>query len=239
MPTTEAVFRASILPFTLHEEGGYSKDRNDPGNWTGGKVGAGVFKGTKYGIAANSHPNLDIKNLTLDQACNIYWNEYMPAWCRDLDPALCMVIFDCNVNCGSGKGRKVLAVAQKASGLLAQVKAASAANLSYHRSLSTWGRYGKVWGGRIERCQAQALKIMAGSQATYPKPTDTSEVPPVPKPKHTVVPQEPQEAPAPAPATTVAPSPTTQAPESPQASQAPTLGEVLWTLLKGLFHARN
>ena len=47
----------------IGHEGGYSTDRNDPGNWTGGKVGSGTFKGTKYGIAANTYPNLDIKNL--------------------------------------------------------------------------------------------------------------------------------------------------------------------------------
>lgn len=63
---------ANSLAFTLKYEGGYSSNRKDPGNWTGGKVGAGVLKGTKYGIAAHSYPNLDIKNLTLDDVKPIY-----------------------------------------------------------------------------------------------------------------------------------------------------------------------
>jgi lysozyme family protein len=183
MPTTEDQFRSLILPFTLKEEGGYSKDRNDPGNWTGGRVGVGTFKGTKYGIAANSHPTLDIINLTVAQAGDIYWKEYFPQWCRDLDPALAMVIFDCNVNCGQGEGKKVLATALKAQGLVEQVKTATAANLSYHRSLKTWPRYGAVWGARINRCQAQAIKIMQGSPSGYPVPQPESVTPSAPKPK--------------------------------------------------------
>ena len=40
----------------LSHEGGYSSDRQDPGNWTGGQVGLGELKGTKFGIAANTFP---------------------------------------------------------------------------------------------------------------------------------------------------------------------------------------
>ena len=65
---TEADFRHSVLPFTLHHEGGLSLDRRDTGNWTGGKVGLGRLVGTKYGIAASAHPMLDIRGLTLDGA---------------------------------------------------------------------------------------------------------------------------------------------------------------------------
>ncbi len=59
---TEADWRASVLPFTLHQEGGLSLDPKDPGNWTGGKVGLGKLLGTKYGIAAASHPGLDVRH---------------------------------------------------------------------------------------------------------------------------------------------------------------------------------
>ena len=54
--------------FTLSQEGGYQDNPADPGNWTGGKVGHGVMKGTKYGISAESYPHLDIKNLTVVEA---------------------------------------------------------------------------------------------------------------------------------------------------------------------------
>ncbi len=66
--------------YTIGNEGGFTKDPNDSGNWTGGSIGSGQLKGTKYGISAASYPNLDIENLTLDQAKTIYrndfWNKY-------------------------------------------------------------------------------------------------------------------------------------------------------------------
>ena len=49
---------------TLNVEGGYQCDPDDKGNWTGGNVGVGLLKGTKYGISAASFSNVDIKNLT-------------------------------------------------------------------------------------------------------------------------------------------------------------------------------
>lgn len=41
-------------------------DRNDKGNWTGGRVGVGQLKGTKYGISAAAYLHLGIKSLTLE-----------------------------------------------------------------------------------------------------------------------------------------------------------------------------
>lgn len=64
------------LTATFGNEGGYQCDRTDPGNWTGGKVGAGELVGTKYGIAANSYPHEDIRNLTIDRAAQLYERDY-------------------------------------------------------------------------------------------------------------------------------------------------------------------
>lgn len=61
---------------TVGEEGGFTQDPNDIGNWTGGKVGVGILKGTKYGISAASYPALDIANLTLQDAQAIYKRSY-------------------------------------------------------------------------------------------------------------------------------------------------------------------
>lgn len=62
------------------EEGNYSRKYSDRGNWTSGIVGKGELKGTKYGISAMSYPDLDIANLTWDQAKTIYlvdfWRKY-------------------------------------------------------------------------------------------------------------------------------------------------------------------
>ena len=137
--TTGAEFRASVLPFTLRREGGFSVDRLDPGNWTGGKVGAGALKGTKFGIAASAHPTLDIAKLTLAQASDIYWREYVlaPGFDR-LSAPLLLVVFDAGVNCGPGRAARWLTAASAKAGLTVQIAAITALNLAYHRSLSTW-----------------------------------------------------------------------------------------------------
>lgn len=61
-------------------EGGatVSKIRSDPGNWTGNRVGIGQLKGTKWGVAAGSHPTLDIAALTPEAASKIFELQYWP-----------------------------------------------------------------------------------------------------------------------------------------------------------------
>ena len=61
---------------TLKHEGGFQRLPNDKGNWTGGKIGVGELKGTKYGISATQFPDLDIENLTVEEAGNIYLEKY-------------------------------------------------------------------------------------------------------------------------------------------------------------------
>lgn len=60
------------IQLTLQHEGGYQDDSGDPGNWTSGVPGQGELKGTKFGISAHEFPDLDIKNLTEDQAIDAY-----------------------------------------------------------------------------------------------------------------------------------------------------------------------
>lgn len=58
---------------------------------------------TKYGIDQRSHPEVDIDNLTLDQAINIYYNDYwLPSQAEDMPPGYGEVLFDIRVNGGNG-----------------------------------------------------------------------------------------------------------------------------------------
>lgn len=161
---TEAEFRSAVLPFTLHYEGGMSRDAKDPGNWTGGKVGKGKLVGTKYGIAASAHPTLDIPSLTLDQATDIYWTEYAvkPGFTVLALPML-LEVFDAGVNCGPARARAWLALASAKGTEAEQLAAFTASNLAYHKSLAAWSRYGKGWGARIAACQKQALLLLAAT----------------------------------------------------------------------------
>lgn len=86
-------------------DGGYTNDPTDPGGET------------KWGISKRAHPNLDIKNLTLEQAIPIYIEEYWkPAGCDSLDLINSVAVFDTAVNCGVGRAKKWL----KAAGDLQQ-----------------------------------------------------------------------------------------------------------------------
>lgn len=77
------------LQIVLGEEGGYSNDSRDPG---------GV---TKYGIAQRSYPDLDIANLTKEDAAKIYERDYWhPVRAGELHWPLCLYVFDCAVNQG-------------------------------------------------------------------------------------------------------------------------------------------
>ena len=93
----------SIFDIVIGIEGDLSLDPNDPGNWTGGEIGKGDLNGTKYGISAAAYPNLDIKNLTVQQASTLYYNrEWKEINGDQLFPAFALLVFDAAVNNGPG-----------------------------------------------------------------------------------------------------------------------------------------
>lgn len=100
------------LAFTLQHEGKISRDPADPGNWTGGKVGAGELKGTRYGISAAAYPNIDIQGLSLEEASRLYRIHYWMAPKFDqvaaIAPAIAVRLFDLGVNCGTGGAGRML-----------------------------------------------------------------------------------------------------------------------------------
>jgi len=95
--------------FVLTYEGVYSNDPDDPG---------GV---TKYGISKKSHPNVDVENLTVDGAREIYRREYwIPAGCEQAAPKLAVVVFDSAVNCGVSRAVHWLTEDSTVEGILMQ-----------------------------------------------------------------------------------------------------------------------
>ena len=150
----------------IGHEGGYSNDRNDPGNWTGGKVGLGFLKGTKFGLAANTYPKLDIKNITVVEAKEIYKRDWWDKLGADqLHPAIVYQLWDFAINAGKSRAVKEL---QRVAGVpddgiigpktISAVKVMevndvllrlAAERLKFYTSLSTWDRYGKGWTNRV------------------------------------------------------------------------------------------
>lgn len=99
----------------IGHEGGFQDDRRDRGNWTGGEVGKGQLKGTKFGLAAMTYPDVDIKNLTVEQAKAIYKRDWWDKLKMDRYPsALAYQMFDASINHGSGRANQFL---QKAIGV--------------------------------------------------------------------------------------------------------------------------
>ena len=87
----------TAIAFVLSEEGGYSNDPNDPGGET------------NFGISKRSHPNVDIKNMTQDEAESIYKYLYWDACrCESLPDKLALAVFDSAVNQGVSAAIKML-----------------------------------------------------------------------------------------------------------------------------------
>jgi len=147
----------------INHEGGYSDDPRDLGNWTGGKVGAGELKGTKFGIASHSYPYLDIRNLTLTQAKEIYHRDFWSI-IGNAHPSIKFQLFDAAVNHGHGNAIRFLqrAVRVADDGQWGKISQAAldametndvllrfvAYRLKFWASLSTFDVYGRGWTSR-------------------------------------------------------------------------------------------
>ncbi len=157
---------ARCLAFTLRAEGGFTDNQADPGNWTGGKIGAGVLRGTNFGISAAAYPQLDIANLTEAAAGEIYRRDYWaPLQGGALALPVALVAFDAAVNAGL---RRAILWLQQAAGVsadgvfgaetLAAIKAANALALArealtrridFYARLPGWADFGLGWSRRV------------------------------------------------------------------------------------------
>ncbi len=150
----------------IGHEGGLSMRADDPGNWTGGKIGIGELKGTKYGIAANTFPHEDIATLTLDRAKHLYQTHYWwPAGCDAVPDGTRFDVFDMAVNSGVRAAIRTLqkAVGEREDGILGPltlqavqsmhparfVARFNGVRLMFMAGLSNWPAAGRGWARRI------------------------------------------------------------------------------------------
>ncbi|MFN8493825.1 MAG: glycosyl hydrolase 108 family protein [Caldilineaceae bacterium] len=126
------------IRFVLRWEGGYVNDPNDPGGET------------NYGISKRSYPQLDIANLTLDQAVEIYQRDYWQASGADKLPwPLSLVHFDSAVNCGMAQANVWL---QACGGSVTKY---CGLRLQFYAQLSTWHFFGNAWVKRVADLMGQ------------------------------------------------------------------------------------
>lgn len=150
----------------IGHEAGLSMDPKDPGNWTGGRPNVGALKGTKYGIAANTYPDVEIASLTLERAKAIYYRDWwLKIGADDIDGAIVFQLWDFAVNAGMSTAKRALQRAARVADdgqigprTIAAVKAMTvtdvlarfnAQRLRFYTSLSTWPTYGKGWTNRV------------------------------------------------------------------------------------------
>lgn len=140
-PAYDPDFLANIGPL-INSEGGYVNHPRDPGGET------------KFGITKASYPNLDIKNLTKEQAVDIYYKNY---WLRSgadklEDPALKAIHFDAAVNHGVGAAKKFL----RASG--GDYDAYKNVRLVAYHNDPNYDAFGKGWENRIKHLDERVKK---------------------------------------------------------------------------------
>ena len=143
------------VQIVLEKEGVFSDDARDPGGLT------------KYGISQKAYPDLDIANLTVDQAKAIYQSDY---WAKvrgpDLAWAFALPLFDCAVNQGPGVAVRFfqLALGVKPDGAFGPATLAAAQSqqakpddvlvkfmaqrIVHYASLGTWPAFGTGWARR-------------------------------------------------------------------------------------------
>ena len=78
-------------------EGKETNDPNDPGGLT------------RFGISQKYNPDVDVANLTLEQAKEIYLNRYwIPAGCDEAPYPMDICLFDARVNSQKGGNKELL-----------------------------------------------------------------------------------------------------------------------------------
>jgi len=158
----------------MANEGGFQNIDSDPGNWTGGEVGVGKKKGTKYGISAASYPDLDIRRLTKAKAKEIYKKDYWDKMGVDeASPAVRRAMFDIAVHSGISGATKMLqeALGVTPDGVIGEVTKEALENsdpqqlvrrlldvrLQNLQGMSNWDEFGEGWNSRINN-EREALQ---------------------------------------------------------------------------------
>ena len=163
------------LALVLTHEGGWADDAADPG----GATNLGVTIGTLSLWLGRPATKAEVKALTVATVAPIYRRNYWDVIQGDkLPPGLAYALFDFAVN--SGPKRAVIGLQGALPGIaddgklgditlaaLAKHKPADLIDalcdgrLAFLRALSTWPRFGRGWGRRVEEVRKAALAMAA------------------------------------------------------------------------------
>ncbi len=120
------------INFVLKWEGGYANNSLDPGGET------------HWGISKRSYPDLDIKNLTKQEAIDIYRRDYWEASRANMFPwPLCLVHFNAAVNTGIYRASMFLEQAGRNPYMYI------AKQTAWYTTLALWPTFGAAWTRRM------------------------------------------------------------------------------------------
>jgi lysozyme family protein len=154
-----AVFEQAFAQI-IGNEGGFTDNPADPGNWTGRRANQGECRGTKFGISAHAYPDIDIAGLTLADARAIYRRDYWDRLDADTLPGpLAMLAFDAAVNNGVSRAKQWLALARKQSTGAEICTEFQAQRIIFMAALPTWKTFGLGWSRRLCRLPYESLSM--------------------------------------------------------------------------------
>lgn len=140
----EKFYRA--FEMVIGNEGGYVFDKDDKGGET------------KFGISKRSYPDLDIKNLSLEEAREIYLTDFWNTERGNLEmlpESVAIEVFDTGVNMGIEMGRKIL---QRSLNLLNRIE-------TLYPDLKVDGWLGDTTLKALEKVEtSKLLKVLNGLQ---------------------------------------------------------------------------
>lgn len=177
----------NCLNFTKYEEGGYSGDSRDAGNWTSGKVGIGRLIGSKYGVSApvivkklGYIPSSDfVKNINQEFFESIADSYWIGSGANALPKGADLMVFDFGWNRGIHEsliilqtivgstpdgvyGADTLKCAKsfiETNGLLHTINALADCQISNYTTLDDFSIYGKGWVDRTKARQKFSLTM--------------------------------------------------------------------------------
>jgi lysozyme family protein len=160
----------TVVHMVLEHEGGYVNHPSDPGGET------------KYGISKRAYPDVDIAELTKDDAADLYKRDY---WDRikgdDLPVGVACVVMDYAVNSGISRASKALQsvcgisngdgvigphslasvwTTVKNDGEESVINAVTEQRQGFIRALSIYDTFGKGWERRIKETHDKALELI-------------------------------------------------------------------------------
>lgn len=153
----------AILKLSTNNEGGYSNHPDDPG----GPTNHGITQATLRAFRKRSVSVQDVRNLSLNEANQIYVENYWaPIWGDQLPAGLDYAMFDFGINSGVGRavrelqkllpgcavdgvmGKKTLALVE-AQDVTELIQKLCAARLHFCSTLRNWKTFGRGWTYRI------------------------------------------------------------------------------------------